>query len=404
MKKLLVLFLCLCMLLPCALAEDTITYENGNMVQYITRDDGGVTKIIYYANPNAEGLYVIEEIVNNGEHRSIAYENDTGTVRVEYYENGTLYMERYQTEDGNTRIDYFDKTGALLDYEISYALLNAEGYRVNKRYLPDGTQDHEWWWAAEHQLYHEIWFEDGKVAGYTYRYYNTDEAYEVYEEYDADGTLEKRFLYNENGELIEKEEDYEEKTYVDEDGNFVQIYYNSDCEAWCSYIRYKQPNEEGQVVVTVNKMDGTPVTEIWYSDYMNNVESRVHLYDENGVLTEIRYYNEDGSCKSDTFDESGALLYTDVDYAEPNAEGYEVSKRFLPDGTLDHEWWWGEIDLYHEIWYVDGQVESYTYWWYNVDGHDIKYEEHCKQYSKYRYYDYDANGDMVMAESETVLH
>ena len=45
-----------------------------------------------------------------------------------------------------------------------------------------------------------------------------------------------------------------------------------------------------------------------------------------------------------------------------------------------------------------------TYWWYNVDGHDVKYEEHCAEYSKYRYYDYDANGEMVMAENETVLH
>ncbi|MBQ4552383.1 MAG: hypothetical protein IJA59_05485, partial [Clostridia bacterium] len=109
MKKLLVLLLCLCMLLPCALAEDTITYENGNMVQYITRDDGSVTKIIYYANPNAEGLNVIEEIVNNGERRSVSYQNDSGTVRWEYYENGILTTKRYYTEEGIIRVDAYDE-------------------------------------------------------------------------------------------------------------------------------------------------------------------------------------------------------------------------------------------------------------------------------------------------------
>lgn len=98
------------------------------------------------------------------------------------------------------------------------------------------------------------------------------------------------------------------------------------------------------------------------------------------------------------------MTYYEISYATPNAEGYEVSKLFLPDGTIDHEWWWGPDDLYHEIWYADGQVDSYTYWWYNVDGHDIRYEEHHKEYSKYRYYDYDANGELQMSEGETVLH
>ncbi len=407
MKKLLVLLLCLCIALPCALSEDTITYENGNMVQYITRDDGSVTKIIYYANPNAEGLNVIEEIVNNGERRSVSYQNDSGTVRWEYYENGILTTKRYYTEESIIRVDAYDETGALKHYELVGVEITEDGYTVNKRYLPDGSQDHEWWWSADHDLYHEIWFVDGKVDSYTYWYYNTDEAYEIYEEYDTDGTLTKRHLYNENGERIDNKEpvEFAEKSYVDEDKNFIQEYYDDDHQAWCRYTRFKKPNEEGQVVVTLTNMEtGLPITEIWYSDYMNSVRSRVYLYREDGVLAEARYYNEDGSTAAEVYDETGAVLYKDVTYAEPNAEGYEVTQRFLPDGTIDHEWWWGEIDLYHEIWYVDGQVEFYTYWWYNIDGHDVKYEEHCKQYSKYCYYDYDANGELQMTEGKTVHH
>lgn len=200
------------------------------------------------------------------------------------------------------------------------------------------------------------------------------------------------------------EQHYENKSYTDEEGNQITVYYNTDYETWCQQTLYAEPNEEGFIVLEDKKMDGDVFAALWYSDDENSVLSRYYSYHENGVLSLVIYYSEDGSETAEVYDETGDMLYKDVVYAEPNAEGYEVSKRFLPDGTIDHEWWWGEIDLYHEIWYVDGQVESYTYWWYNVDGHDVRYEEHHKEYSKYRYYDYDANGELQMSESETVLH
>lgn len=200
------------------------------------------------------------------------------------------------------------------------------------------------------------------------------------------------------------EQNYENKRYTDEEGNQITVYYNTDYETWCQQTLYAKPNEEGFFILEDKKMDGDVFAALWYSDYENRVLSRSYSYNENGILSLVIYYHEDGSEAAEVYDENGAVLYKDVIYAEPNAEGYEVSQRFLPDGTLDHEWWWGPDDLYHEIWYVDGQVESYTYWWYNVDGHDVRYEEHHKEYSKYRYYDYDTNGELQMSESETVLH
>lgn len=202
----------------------------------------------------------------------------------------------------------------------------------------------------------------------------------------------------------QSETQYKDQNYIDEHGNQIIVYYNSDYDAWCQQTLYAEPNEEGFIVLEDKKMDGEIFATLWFSDYENRVLSRSYSYNENGILNTVTYYLEDGSEEAEFYDEDGTVLYKEVAYAQPNAEGYEVTQRFLPDGTIDHEWWWGEIDLYHEIWYVDGQVDSYTYWWYNVDGHDVKYEEHHKEYSKYRYYDYDGNGDMVMAESETVLH
>ena len=211
MKKLLMILLCLCMLLPCALAENTVTYdENGNTVQTIYYEDGTGVKIIYHAAPTEDGLYLVEEISLDGSRRVLMWQNEHNTVRTQIYTNDILELDRYLTEDGILRVDSYDETGVMIYYEL-----------------------------------------------------------------------------------------------------------------------------------------------------------------------------------------------VDV---EITADGYEVNKRFLPDGTIDHEWWWGPDDLYHEIWYEGGEVDFYTYWWYNVDGHDVKYEEHCAEYSKYRYYDYDANGEMVMAENETVLH
>ena len=203
---------------------------------------------------------------------------------------------------------------------------------------------------------------------------------------------------------VMSEQSYEDQVYTDEQGNWIRIYYDQDLQTWCQFTRYAQPNEEGCFVHERKQQDGTMLDLDWVKIVDGEEIQYRDFWYENGVLTTVITYCENGNVHLESYEPSGLMLHYEISYAQHNEEGYKVSKRFLPDGTIDHEWWWGPDDLYHEIWYEGGEVDSYTYWWYNVDGHDVKYEEHCAEYSKYRYYDYDANGEMVMAENETVLH
>ncbi len=191
----------------------------------------------------------------------------------------------------------------------------------------------------------------------------------------------------------------EETVTHDENGNTVQTFYYEDGTS-LKIIYYAQPTEDGLYLIEEIKSDGSHRSLMWQNE-TDTVRTEIYT---DGILESSRYLLENGDIRIDLYDETGAMTFYEICFAAPNTEGYEVNQRFLPDGTIEHEWWWGVDDLYHEIWYVDGQVDSYTYWWYNVDGHDVKYEEHCSRYSKYRYYDYDANGEMQMSESETVLH
>lgn len=185
----------------------------------------------------------------------------------------------------------------------------------------------------------------------------------------------------------------------DEQGNTVQTIHYDD-GTYLTIIYYAQPTEDGLYLVEEILSDGSYRTLMW----QNETDTvRTDIY-RDGILEMSRHALDNGDFRIDSYDETGTMTYYTLDYATPNAEGYEVSQRFLPDGTIDHEWWWGPDDLYHEIWYEGGKVDSWTYWWYNVDGHDVRYEEHCSNYSKYRYYDYDASGELVMTEGETVLH
>ena len=200
------------------------------------------------------------------------------------------------------------------------------------------------------------------------------------------------------------EQAYQEQVYNDDQGNWIRIYYDEDLNTWCQFTRYAQPNEEGYYVLESKQQDGTMLDMDWVTLVDGEEVYYRNFWYENGILTHIITYHENGDIQEECYEPDGLMRHYEINYIEPNAEGYKVSKRFLPNGTIDHEWWWGPDDLYHEIWYVDGQIDSYTYWWYNVDGHDVRYEEHRNEYSKYRYYDYDASGEMVMSESETVLH
>lgn len=180
------------------------------------------------------------------------------------------------------------------------------------------------------------------------------------------------------------QEEYTYQNYFDKNGNNIQIYYDPEYECWCQITIYGQLNEEGCTVVDFQKMSGEMINTIWWSDWENSVRAREYVYYASGALESVRYIHADGSNRVDAYAEDGALQYSDVTYADLNAEGYRVSQRFMADGTLDHEWWWGESNLYHEIWYLpDGSVDFSTYWYYGTPEADEIYEE------------YDGNGVML---------
>lgn len=199
MKKLFVFLLCLCLILSCALGENSYD-ENGNRVQYWTSGDGREFKITYYAAPDQNGLYLIEEAALDGSHLARMWQNETDTVHHEIYAYGILQKVHCVNADGSTRTESYDETGVMTYYEIGDGAPNAEGYRVARGYLPDGTIDHEWWWG-EDDLYHEIWYENGEVYSYTYWYYNVDGHDVKYEEYHPEYSKTRYYDYNENGEL-----------------------------------------------------------------------------------------------------------------------------------------------------------------------------------------------------------
>lgn len=218
MKKLLVLLLCLCMLLPCAMGEQThqdqvYTDEQGNWIRiYYDEELGSWCQFTRYAHPNEEGYYVCERKQQDGTLLHVDWVYTVDNEEVDYrdfnYLDGVLTDVITYHENGDLQLDSYDPSGLMLHSEINYAQLNEDGYSVSKRFRPDGTINHEWWWN-EDGLYYEVWYnENQQIEIYTYHYYNTTEADEIYEEYTGDGTLQARWLYNynESGERVRIDE------------------------------------------------------------------------------------------------------------------------------------------------------------------------------------------------------
>ena len=203
-------------------------------------------------------------------------------------------------EEAGTLKKTFEK-GWLTGYEIRIENIEKEGW--------PGTFTEEHFFdlsgnLVEIKCYDEendaLWYiEEYDVSGYLKRYemYNRDRDSNLImgvKEYDADGNTVREEYYNENGML-----------------GFVKTH-NADENRFEDY-----DEENGNLLYA---------TESKYENGNYIESSRYYLYDENGELAEVRYYDDENLTKHEYY-ENGMLQY----YGEQNDAGDWVE--YNADGT-----------------------------------------------------------------------
>ncbi len=198
-----------------------------------------------------------------------------------------------------------------------------------------------------------LWYiEEYDVSGYLKRYemYNRDRDSNLImgvKEYDADGNTVREEYYNENGMLV-----------------FVKIH-NADENRFEDY-----DEENGNLLYA---------TESKYENGKYIESSRYYLYDENGELTEIRYYDDENLTKHEYY-ENGMLQYygeqNDAgEWVEYNADGtpydYDNEVTAQTDGGVASE---TREDYYDE----NGELRQYALFQYDAEGNVIEVRRYDK--------------------------
>ena len=198
-----------------------------------------------------------------------------------------------------------------------------------------------------------LWYiEEYDVSGYLKRYemYNRDRDSNLImgvKEYDADGNTVREEYYNENGMLV-----------------FVKIH-NADENRFEDY-----DEENGNLLYA---------TESKYENGKYIESSRYYLYDENGELTEIRYYDDENLTKHEYY-ENGMLRYygeqNDAgEWTEYNADGtpyvYDNEVTAQTDGGVANE---TREDYYDE----NGELRQYALFQYDAEGNVIEVRRYDK--------------------------
>ena len=198
-----------------------------------------------------------------------------------------------------------------------------------------------------------LWYiEEYDVSGYLKRYemYNRDRDSNLImgvKEYDADGNTVREEYYNENGMLV-----------------FVKIH-NADENRFEDY-----DEENGNLLYA---------TESKYENGKYIESSRYYLYDENGELTEIRYYDDENLTKHEYY-ENGMLRYygeqNDAgDWVEYNADGtpynYDNEVTSQTDSGVANE---TREDYYDE----NGELRRYALFQYDAEGNVIEVRRYDK--------------------------
>ena len=205
----------------------------------------------------------------------------------------------WEYEEAGTLERNYEK-GMTTGYEIRIENVEKEGWRgiFTEEHVFDLSGN-----LAKIKCYDEendaLWYiEEYDVSGYLKRYelYNRDRDSNLImgvKEYDSDGNTVREEYYDENGIL-----------------SFVEIH-NGE-ESWTEHY-----DENGNLLYA---------TEHKYENG-NYIGYSLYIYDENGELTEVRYYDADKNMMKQEYYENGMLQY----YGEQNDAGEWVE--YNADGT-----------------------------------------------------------------------
>ncbi len=341
--------------------------EKGQMsVQNCYATDGTLlakNQIEYSANGNIEKVICSDNQGNSIGYMYYYYDNYAGKLSQKTGYNTSDDMKLYYAEliqknaDGSVSCDFYELDAQLQKTEV-FRNSGAVASSIVTKYT-DGKANRSTWYTADGNVdYYEVYEQynmDGtigsssiynannsKIAYTAYSYYSTGVVKQV-TTYDMDGTVLSCNYYNQNG--------YQEKNcyynYNDkgELSNYTVLEYNEEYQLIGNTIYHADDTLYGYWIYEYDETNGCRQKETFYNASSQIAQYVTYKYHANGEQKSATWYNADGN-KSVVieYNENGVIARENYYDSNSNLEGYVLYECYATGKVKKESYYVGETD------------------------------------------------------------